>query len=394
MIFLSTFKSRLFPGGVPLAWRQLTADKKRFAAALAGVSFGVVLMIFQLGIFEAFMAMVIRPIDAMRGDIAIISRSFQYIMSPGSFPERRVHQALAIPEVEAVYPVRIDFLNWRNPENGRTADLAVFGVHPARNPFSIPEIASRSDVLTSPNGILFDSLSSPDLGNVAKLFRRDSEVHSEINKHRVIVRGLFKLGQTLAAYGHGVVGMETFMRIGLRNEAMVQLGMVTLKPGTDPEYVKEQLARILPEDVVAVTRAELISKEQVYWQINTPVGFIVIAGMVIAMLVGAIIVYQILYTDINDHQKEYATLKAIGLGNKFFMRFILTESLILLALSFIPGIILSAILFKIAEIQAGLPTRLRLSGTLIVFVLSALMCVIAGMFATRKLRSADPAEVF
>ncbi len=394
MSYLSKLHARLMPGGIPLAWRQLTADKKRFSTALAGVSFGVVLMIFQLGIFEAFMVMVVRPIEAMRGEIAIISRSYQYIMSPGIFPERRLHQAYATPGVDRVYPVRLDFLQWRNPDDGRISDLACFGVHPGRNPFTIPEIASRADVLSSPDGILFDSLSSPDLGNVSRLFAKDGEVHSEINRQRVIVRGLFRIGQTLAAYGNAVMGLETYMRVSRHDGGMVQLGMITLKPDADAASVIAGLRKIIPDDAKVVTRAELIGIEQVYWQTNTPIGFIVTAGMVIAMLVGAIIVYQILYTDINDHQKEYATLKAIGLGNDFFVRFIISESLILLVLGFIPGMFIAALLFKLAETQAGLPTRLTLFGTLTVFGLSAVMCVVAGLFATRRLRAADPADVF
>jgi len=174
----------------------------------------------------------------------------------------------------------------------------------------------------------------------------------------------------------------------------INFGMIRLKPGADPEAVAERLRKIVPEDVSVLTRGQLIRREQVYWQNNTPVGFITIAGMILAMFVGAVIVYQILYTDINDHLKEYATLTAIGLGPGYFVKFILTESLILLVIGFIPGLLITALLFLLAESSAELPTRITLFDTALVFCMAAIMCLIAGFLATRRLRSVDPADIF
>lgn len=390
----SRIKSWWMPGGIPLAWRQLSGDKKRFATALAGVSFGVVIMLFQLGISQAFDKMVIRPIVAAKGDLILISPDFQYLLSPGGFPERRLYQALSDVQVESVYPLNIIYAKWRNPQNGAKTDIALIGIQASKNPFLIEEVASRSDVLTNPENVLFDTGSTPDCGDIAGLFAKEGQVATEINGQRIRVDGLFSMGQTLAAYGHVVAGMETYQRITEQPSGTINLGLIGLKSGADPEEVALRLQKLLPEDVEVLTRAKLIQREQIYWQNNTPVGFIVMAGMVLAMFVGAVIVYQILYTDINDHLKEYATLKAIGLGQGFFIKFIIAQSLILLFIGFIPGLIVSALLFALADASAGLPTQLTLSGTLIVFFLSAFMCLSAGLLATKRLRSVDPADIF
>ncbi len=394
MKFISQIRSWLMPGDVPLAWRQLSGDKKRFTAALAGVSFGVVIMLFQVGIYQAFMRMVIRPIVAMQGELIMVSPDFLYMMSAGEFPERRLYQTLADSDVKSVYPVALCYHKWSNPSTRTKTEIALVGVHASKNPFLIPEVASRSDILASPEDVLFDVKSTPDCGDIGGLFHKHGEVRTEINGRRIRVGGLFSMGQTLAAYGHVIMGMETYQRLSGFPSGIINIGLIRLEPGANWEAVKSRLEKIIPEDVKVITRDELILYEQTYWQNNTPIGFIVMAGMVLAMFVGAVIVYQILYTDVNDHIKEYATLKAIGLGQGFFFNFIISQSLILLIIGFIPGILITSLLFAIADSSAGLPTRLTLSGAFTVFFLSAIMCLTAGLLATRRLRSVDPADIF
>ena len=255
-------------------------------------------------------------------------------------------------------------------------------------------MASRPDALANAENVLFDTGSTPDCGDIGSLFTRDGKVETEINGQRIRVDGIFSMGQTLAAYGHAVVGMETYQRLTGLPSGTINLGLIRLARGANAEEAARRLQKVLPEDVEVLTRDELIRREQTYWQNNTPVGFIVMAGMILAMFVGAVIVYQMLYTDINDHLKEYATLNAIGLGQGFFIKFIITESMILLFIGFLPGMLVSALLFAVADASAGLPTQITLSGTLIVFFLSAFMCLSAGLLATKRLRSVDPADIF
>ncbi len=384
----------LAPCGIPLAWRQLSGDRKRLAAALAGVSFGVMLMLFQLGIFKAFMEMVIRPIRAMKGELLIISRNYEYVYSAQRFPERRIYQALADEAVDEVFPVMLAFLNWRNPVTGISRELVMFGIHPGKNPFTLPEIIAQQQVCANPEGLLFDEQSSDDYGPVAEWFREKGAWHGEINEHRVQVQGLFAMGETLASSGHVVAGLETFLRVSELPQHQCNLGVVKLKPRASPEAVAARLAELLPPDVEVVTRSELERREQAYWTERTPVGFITVAGMLIAMVVGSVIVYQILYTDINDHLREYATLKAMGLRDLFFMGLVVQEAVILLLIGFVPGLAITAALFHVAESSAGMPTRLTWAGTATVFGLAAFMCVASGLLATRRLRLADPADIF
>jgi putative ABC transport system permease protein len=111
-------------------------------------------------------------------------------------------------------------------------------------------------------------------------------------------------------------------------------------------------------------------------------------------LVGGMICYQIIATDVTEHLDEYATLKAIGYGDGYLNRVVLHEALWLAVLGFGPGLALGGLVYGALDVWVGLPMRLTPGRAGLVFALTAGMCVLSGMLALRKVRAADPAEVF
>ena len=154
------------------------------------------------------------------------------------------------------------------------------------------------------------------------------------------------------------------------------------------------LAKYLPDDVRVYTRQAFLDYEMQYWRERTPIGFVITASMAVALIVGAVIVYQILYTDVNDHLEEYATLKSIGFRDSYFTSVILQESVILSVFGFIPGTLFTWGLFYLTRHIAHMATYLSLANCGIIFGLTLFMCLAAGALATRKLRHANPAEIF
>lgn len=383
-----------FPGGIPLAWRQLTAERKRFMVAIAGVSFGSLLMLFQLGIYQAFMVMTQRPIHALQGDVVMVSPNFEYIISTAAFPERRLVQALADPEVKAVYPLMIANTVWRVPETGETAVLALYGVRPHANAFRNQSIQALNEQILSNENLIYDRHSKASYGNVHGLLRQQGPFMSEINQQRVRVVGTFELGETLAAYAQAVMSLDGFRRVTGRSDYNIELGLISLHDPRQAKAVIERLSANLTPDVRLMTRKDFLDMETAYWLENTPIGFIVLAGLLIAMLVGAVIVYQILYTDINDHIKEYATLKAMGMSDGFFGMLVLQQASILPVLGMVPALLFSGFMFHLATTVGGLPASLTLRDSIIVLGLSIAMCLFAGWLAMRRLKAADPADIF
>jgi putative ABC transport system permease protein len=393
---LSPLWNAVAPLGIPLAWRQLTRDRKRFATAIVGVTFGVVLMLYQVGLYTAANRMVVFPHNALKGEIVITSRNYEYFYSNRPFSKRVLYQVQAFPEVASVAPLGVDFLKWKNTETGVDKMIGILSINPSQNPFILPDVARQAGLLTNGENVLFDAKSAKtDFGNIGEAFRNQGEVITEIEHSKVRVKGLFSMGQSLAVTGHVIVSDEGMGRIHPNRSAnMINLGMVSLRPGVDPAELRGRIAALLPKDVRVLTAGEFRREEQAFWISRTAIGFICMAGMLVGMLVGGIVVYQILYTDVTDHLREYATLKAMGITDRFLFGIVLTEALILLAAVALPSTILTGALFYVTRNGSGMPTELTVPELAAVFALAALMCIMAGFLATRKLKTADPADIF
>jgi putative ABC transport system permease protein len=383
------------PLGIPLAWKQLAADPKRLVTAVIGVAFGITLMLFQLGLYNAINAMVVLPHAQLRGDLYLTSLDWESFGSNRGFTRRRLSQARALPEVESVTPLYIGFVYWTNPETGLSKVALTLAFDPSENPFKPGAVRDQSHKLQDPEAVLFDALSSSEYGRVPELLQANPTLPVEIDKKHAMVKGLFTMGPTLAASANLVMSDEAWFRYRTdvpRN--MANVGVINLRPGTNAASTAAELRLLLPKDVRVVTREAFIREEQAYWDKRTPVGFVVGAGMLVGMLVGAIVVYQILYSDVNDHLKEYATLKAIGMGDLFFTVLVLEEALLLVVMGAPPALALTALLNSSARSSVNLPAYVEPVQVLTVLLAVAVACLLAGQLATRKLRAADPASVF
>jgi len=383
------------PSGIPLAWKQLAADGKRFVTAVIGVAFGIMLMLFQLGLRNAINAMVVLPQVNLEGDLFLTSLDWESFGSNRGFTRRRIYQTQALPEVESVTPLYIGYVYWTNPQTGQSKVALALAFNPSENPFKPGLIARQTDRLRNPEAVLFDTLSPSDYGPIAERFRANRRVQVRIDQRNAVVNGLFTMGPTLAASANLVMSDEAWFRYRTDvSRNMANVGVIKLRPGANATSVASRLRLLLPRDVRLVPRDVFIDQEKEYWNNRTPVGFVVGAGMLVGMLVGAIVVYQILYSDVNDHLQEYATLKAIGLGDMFFTVLVLEQALILVAMGAVPALGLTAVLNYYARSSVNLPAYVEPSQVFTVMLAVALACLMAGQLATRRLRAADPASVF
>ncbi|NET52307.1 MAG: FtsX-like permease family protein, partial [Merismopedia sp. SIO2A8] len=176
----------------------------------------------------------------------------------------------------------------------------------------------------------------------------------------------------------------------------IYFGLVQLENGVDPQQMVDVLDATLPDDVVVLTQAQLIERETAYWLTQTSIGFIFGLGVVVAMVVGVVILYQVLYTDIANHMIEYSTLKAMGYSGRFLVVVVLQEALILAVLGYIPGVVIALKLYDLTvDATAGtLPVAMTFNRAIFVFCLTLIMCSLSGILSVQKAVSADPADVF
>jgi putative ABC transport system permease protein len=381
--------------GIPLAWLQLTREKRRFAAALAGIAFAVVLMLAQLGFQDALLSSVALLHSNLAGDLVLINPQYQSVIQPKTLTERRLYQALGSRAVASVDGVYLGVGPFKNPFDRTERDIFTIAFKPTSAVLNRPGIAENLDKIRNPGMVLFDSIRRPEFGRVAEAFSESGPVIAEVAGRRIEIVGLFQLGTSFGADGNLVMSDETFVRLfPFRTLGLINIGLITLQPGQDPERARAEISGLLPPDVRVLTHEEFVDLERRYWTTNTPIGFVFQLGVLMGLFVGCIIVYQILYSDVTDHLPEYATLKAMGYPDRFLLSVVLQEAAILSVLGFIPGAIISHLVYVVSRNATLLPLEMTWRRALVVYALTLGMCGLSAALAARRLKAADPAEIF
>ena len=380
---------------IPLSWLLLTRQPVRLIVALAGISFAGILMFMQLGfrdgLFDASVT-VHRRFDA---DLVLISPRSASSVRMAGFPRRRLVQTLADPAVKGVTPVHWGLMLWRNPETRRNRAILALGFDPEDPFFLDPELAEISGVLKQKGRILFDQLSRSEFGPIAEWFREGRTVETEIAGNRIRVEGLVSLGTSFGADGNLLTSTETFLDLlPQKPPGAIEVGLIRLKPGEDPDVVVKRLQRRLPDDVTVLTKQGFIDFEQNYWKTSTSIGFIFTLGAAMGFVVGCVIVYQVLYTDVSDHLPEYATLMAMGYRITHLLAIVIREGFYLAALGYVPAYLAGQGLYWFVRDATKLPVGMDLSRALTVLTMIFVMCMLSSALAMRRLVDADPAEIF
>ena len=269
------------------------------------------------------------------------------------------------------------------------------GIRPGSQTLRIPEVTRDLEKLRVADVVLGDVRARPEIGALATWFAERDALVTEVNGRRVTVVGLYELGTGFGVNGRVITSDLNFLRIVPGRPAhMIDIGLVKLKPGVDAEDVRARLAARLSPEVRVLTRSQFSGDEQAYWLRNSPVGFIFNLGTFMGLIVGAVIVYQILYSDVADHLSEYATLKAMGFSDLRLFVVVIKQALILTALGFVPGMLIAQGLYVLTFRATMLPIEMTVGRLLTVLAMTIGMCCGSAVFALRKLRSADPAEIF
>ncbi len=380
---------------IPLAWLQLTRERTRLLVALAGIAFADILMFMQLGFQDSLYFSNVRFHTSLDADLVMISSQSTSLIAMESFSQRRLFQALDVNGVASVHPIYIDFNTFRNPVTGIPRNILVYGFNPESNIFNLAGVRANLDRIKIQDTILYDSASRTEFGPIAENFRRGTLPPVRVGRRSVRVVGLFELGASFGADGNLITSDTNFLRLFIgRSQGLIELGAIRLRPGVNPQRVVRELRNYLNPDVRVLTKQGYIDFERDFWADNTAIGFIFTLGTAMGFIVGIVIVYQILYTEVADNLAEYATLKAIGYTQNYLLNVILQEAFLLAIWGYIPGIIFTLFLYEQTRIVTLLPIFMTVERGILVLVLTILMCFISGAIAVRKLRSAEPADIF
>ncbi len=382
---------------VPLAWRNLTENKFRLIASVSGTAFAVTLMLMQTGFRNALLDSMVAVVRHFDGELFLVARTLYTLAVPQSFPGQRLEQAKAFDDVRSGGRVHVETrrTRWRSPVDGLPHRLRVVAYPPGDDTLDLDALRRNRDDWSRPDTAMADALSKP-----GKLGRFRPGMASELSGHRVEIVGTFALGADFENDGTLVMSEENFFSIfpdrrgRSAGDGAINVGVLKVRPGADLARLKRAVQAALPEDVLVLTKADLIAKEQGFWDRVAPIGTVFNIGVVMGFVVGVVICYQVLYADIGDRLAEFATLKAMGYSDAWLLRVVIEQAVDLALLGFAAGLAVSILMFRWVHDVTGLPMEFKPGLALLVLALTILMCVLSGGIAARRLVSADPAQLY
>lgn len=393
------WKARLNWHDLPLAWLQLKRQPVRYLVAVTGIGFAALLMYMQLGFQSGLLKSATTFYNALETDLVLISPATVNSGSYQQFPQSQLFQALGLRGIKETIPLYIANINAQQLDGVKPTSLRMIGYDPDLNVLNVPEINAQSNLLKTPGFVLFDTLGiAIKTGPVGKTFRSDGPLDMILSNFEKTfrIKGLFQLGSTFVADSNLIGSEATALQLASRqiNLGEISLGLIRVENQSDIPRIQRDLRSLYGNELQVLTKPELITQERDYWNNVSSFGVIFGFGTIMGLLVGGVVVYQVLYTDVSDHLKEYATLKAMGFSDQFILIVVIQEAVLLGASAFIPATILSAILYAGLTAVSGIQLQMSFDKSLLVGALTISVCAIASAIAIRKLRDADPASVF
>jgi putative ABC transport system permease protein len=378
-----------WPERVALAWRILTYEKGRTALAIAGVFMAILLIFVELGFFFAVPQGGMLLYDNLQFDLLICSNQYEYQAQPGQFPRSELDRVRTAPEVARATALYFGSAKWRSGEDGKSPDVFVIGFDPRERIFTVDDINDQLGVIEKADTVLVDSGTRRMFGplTTGRLVK--------INDQTETIGGRYDLGTGFMGLGVILVSDPNFARLfPYRSLDQVNLGPIQLKPGIEPEQAAAELRKLVSSDVQIFTRSALETSEVAYWTTRTSVGLVFGSGLIISFIVGIMVVYQTLATQVSRQLRQFASLKAIGYANRSLDGTVVTMSLLIVVVAFIPATAAALGLYSVIREETLLPvamTSIRLGA---VFAATVAMASFSALLSLGGLRRADPAEMF
>ena len=388
-------------GMTPLAWRNLVGRGGKLLLASSGIGFAVFLMFMQIGFRNALFDNTVQLARLLKADFFLVSPARYNLPSEQRFDRLWLDRARAVQGVQRIVPVYIErSITQLRVVGNKSRSIRAVGiplepgvVEPSQWQ---PLLAMLSDGRTA----LLDRRTKPSYGFARGDVKSLQQQQVELSGKQLRIIDEVSIGTDFVHDGTLLFSDRAMAHyFPMRNPGgdplqLVDLGLVQLAEGADVGKVRRTLQSLTGNRLDVLSRSQIIAREIHFWATATPIGIIFTIGTLMGLVVGVIICYQILFTEINDHLAEFATLKAMGYRNQYFFGLILKQALYLTIFGFLPGLLATLGAFAILGEATGLVMRMTAGRMALVFGLTLLMCLTSGLIALRKLIQTDPASLF
>ncbi|MDJ0697972.1 ABC transporter permease DevC [Mastigocoleus sp. MO_188.B34] len=384
-----------------IAWAQLLHQKVQTIVTILGIAFTVVLLFMQVGFRIGLLESSTQFAASFQSDIVLISNSSISFSFAVPFSERRLNQALAFEEVEAVTPVYATMTSVKRlekqPKFMASIQVIAFPLKP--NVIDLPGVIENLDSLKGNNLFILDRKSRSELSSLITEVKNNGKVSAEITsvgfeRKRIDIVGLFEMGASTYYNGNLITSEATFLNTFGLSSGEIIAGLVHVKPGVDVPELISRMKAYLPNDVRVMSKKELIKEDKTFIEYSSPMGIVFLFAMIFSIIIGIVILYQVLFQNISRFTKEYATLKALGYSHRFLVNIVLEQVLIFAISGYIPGFIISCFVYNALAEVTKMKFLMSFNIAIFILFLILLICIVSGVIATNKLKEANPVDVF
>jgi putative ABC transport system permease protein len=371
---------------IDLGVRMLFHQRWRLLSMSVSVAVGVVVVFVEMGLLQGILDSQALIATLVRGELIVMNKARTDLHRWDKIDAIRLAQIAAIPGVAKVMPVYEDHVSLRDPDDNRVRRIILFAFSPNDMPLNIGNPAKVSADLKMSHSFLFDRLSRPIFGDI----KPGQDI--EIDKYPLRVSGLIRIGPDIVNDGNIVMSEGQWLARSPDSKPI--MGVISVDPDANTDAVRTNILANLPDDIAVMTPQEAVKRENSATLKSTPIGLLFAAGMIAGIFIGTINCYQVLFTEVSDHLGQFATLKAIGFTQEFLQAVILTQAALLSGTGFAAGLILSAIADAYIASATMLPTQIHVMSASLVYLGTAVMCILAGWIAVGRLQAADPAALY
>ncbi len=369
-----------------LAWRNLAYDRARLAVTLTGVTFAVVLVAIQIGLFLGFSETTTTVIRNTRADLWIAAKGTQTFETASPIGEREFYRLLSIPGVRHAEPLIVQYVTWQKPSGGDEGVMLI-GFDLATGlakPWNLVE-GALSDLRT-PDAVAVDTVYFDKLGLTG------TGATVEINDHRARVVALTEGIRSFTTSPWVFTSFRNAQKMTGLLDGQTNYFIAQASPDVDVQELRDAIQAVLP-DASVYGSEEFAERTRDYWMLSTGAGAALMTAALLGLMVGAVIVAQVLYATTMDHIAEFGTLRAMGAPRSFIYRVIAGQALFAGLIGHAAGISVALVVAKLSENFAAL-ILVPLPVVVGLLPLTLLMCVLASMMSIRKAMTIDPALVF
>lgn len=364
-------------------------ERYRFFPAVLAVAFSAILIAAQTGLVIGLLSMTSLPVDKSTADVWVGYPGVRSVDLGMPIPERWNTRLAAQPEIQRIETAVVGFSLWTRvgTQEPPTPEVCtIVGTHMTRDSIGLIEALRQDPDLTArlnePFTVAVDEselgrLGIKGIGESAEIFGVRVKVIGTVNGYKSLGGPyVFCTTETARVLMKYIEGQVTYL-------------VARCKPGTDTSALVTRL-NAYPK-MSAFSQDDFSWRSRKHWLLTTKAGVAVGFTAMLGLLVGAVVTSQTLYAATAASQREFATLRAMGIPRWRLKLNVLAQSFWVGLFGILVALPITVLIAEIGD-RVGTQVRLHPLVLMAAGIITMAMAVISGLAALRSFQNVDPAH--